>query len=69
MQSRPLRVRMEAADKAGLSEAEKKDMMAAGADKDTREDSTEMDLDVIMDRVQPSHENEDMDIMGEMEGF
>ncbi|KAH7065972.1 hypothetical protein BKA63DRAFT_168215 [Paraphoma chrysanthemicola] len=65
MQSRPLRVRMEAADKAGLDEHEKKEMLKG----DKKEDEMDVDLDVGNVREAHVDADEDMDIMGEMEGF
>ncbi|KAF2819330.1 hypothetical protein CC86DRAFT_375179 [Ophiobolus disseminans] len=71
MQSRPLRVRMEAADKAGLDEREKRDMMNAGKKEKHGDDSGDVDMDV--DQKEQGGRlvdvDEDMDIMGEMEGF
>jgi hypothetical protein len=68
MQSRPLRVRMEAADKAGLDEREKGVMVAGkGEDRQTTEESVE--IDEGKRRSKDGDGDEDMDIMGEMEGF
>jgi hypothetical protein len=79
MQSRPLRVRMEAADKAGLGEVEKEKMKAG-----RREEEEEMrgkggrsrtggeDEDVEMEESVPRRGKgveEDDDFMGEMEDF
>jgi hypothetical protein len=65
MQSRPLRVRMEAADKAGMDEREKKEMLKG----DKKEDEMDVDLDVGNVRNANVDVDEEMDIMGEMEGF
>lgn len=70
MQSRPLRVRMEAADKAGLDEREKKAMMSGGkvADDEKRKER-EIEKEKEREKKQQMDVDEDMDIMGEMEGF
>jgi hypothetical protein len=65
MQSRPLKVRMEAADKAGLEGVEKRDMVE-GRGK-SRSDEIE-EVERVPER-RGADEDVDMDIMGEMEGF
>jgi hypothetical protein len=66
MQSRPLKVRMEAADKAGLEGVEKREMVE-GRGRSRSDEIEEGDLD--RDRRRGTDEDVDMDIMGEMEGF
>jgi hypothetical protein len=75
MQSRPLRVRMEAASKAGLDEREKKVMMSGGKKavdaekKEKAKDKEEREKEKEKERKRQLDVDEDMDIMGEMEGF
>jgi hypothetical protein len=56
---------MEAADKAGMDEREKKEMLKG----DKKEDEMDVDLDVGNVRNANVDVDEEMDIMGEMEGF
>lgn len=84
MQSRPLRVRMEAADKAGLGEEEKKGMAKGrredeglrgkgGRSRTGDEDVQMMGGEIVMPRAGKSgikgRDEDDDDFMGEMEGF
>lgn len=74
MQSRPLRVRMEAADKAGLSEEEKKAILTAGDKEKSRHEDVDdeefgMDVDKDHGRRVHAHDDDEMDIVGSMEGF
>ncbi|KAH8724247.1 hypothetical protein GQ44DRAFT_773185 [Phaeosphaeriaceae sp. PMI808] len=68
MQSRPLRVRMEAADKAGLDEREKCEMLAAGEGEASSVDGDGGMVERVMDDG-GGDGDVDMDFMGEMEGF
>lgn len=79
MQSRPLKVRMEAADRAELNEHEKKAMMSGGAngkEKSARYEEDEefgMDMQFVREQNhgfhQHRHDDDEMDIVGSMEGF
>lgn len=71
MQGRPLSVRMQAADKAGLEGQEKARMMAVDnedKEKVQREDDDEIGVDMGIGRVRDINDD-DMDIVGSMEGF
>lgn len=71
MQGRPLSVRMQAVDKAGLQGNEKTRMMAADHDdkeKMQTEDDDEIGVDIDVGRVRDMNDD-DMDIVGSMEGF
>ncbi|KAH7379410.1 hypothetical protein DE146DRAFT_774342, partial [Phaeosphaeria sp. MPI-PUGE-AT-0046c] len=68
MQSRPLRVRMEAADRAGLEGAERKGMVEGkGADEEEEDEDDERERE--RGRRTREEEEEEGDFMGEMEGF
>jgi hypothetical protein len=66
MLGRPLRVRREAADKAGLDEKETREMV----ERPDREESVHVDADVEMELEAPKEDkDEEADFMGEMEDF
>jgi hypothetical protein len=76
MQSRPLRVRMEAADKAELNEKEKKTMIKGRDDESeskgrsrTGGEDVEMVIGESGDRGRRGGDEDGDDFMGEMEGF
>ncbi|KAH4216448.1 hypothetical protein HBI70_219830 [Parastagonospora nodorum] len=74
MQSRPLRVRMEAADKAGLGEEERREMVREKDGDEDGDGDVEMSGDEVGSlggrRKEEEEEDEDGDdFMGEMEGF
>jgi hypothetical protein len=62
MQQRPLKVRMDAADKAGLDEHEKRELL-----KDDKMDEDDLGLDIEIARVK--NLDEDDEIMGSMDDF
>lgn len=74
MQSRPLRVRMDAADKAGLSEEEKR-MMLTGGHANVQDDDEELGMEIdgkgVWHSSAKNHDevDDEMDIVGSMEGF
>ena len=72
MQSRPLSVRRAAAEKAGLGEEDTTALINAGARPDDEEDNVDMDIDMDSRGVgthgRPFSEDEDMGIIGSMEG-
>ncbi|KAF1847485.1 uncharacterized protein K460DRAFT_363552 [Cucurbitaria berberidis CBS 394.84] len=75
MQGRPLSVRMQAADKAGLEGREKREMVMKNREREQREqreqqeqnEEEEFGLDIKGSRAK--EEDDDMDIVGSMEGF
>lgn len=66
MQNRPLSVRMQAADKAGLSEREKREMLAQ---KREEEEEKDFEMEIVGGGGRVREGDDDMDIVGSMEGF
>lgn len=70
MQSRPLRVRMEAAERAGLEGSEREEMVKGTARKEEVEDGDGKDEEERFERDRVGKKDrreEDDDFMGEME--
>ena len=68
MASRPLSVRMAAAEKAGLSEEEKA-RLVHGSGNDAREREAEDEMDARQNHSAAVGDDDDMDIIGNMEDF
>lgn len=73
MQNRPLSVRMQAADKAGLSEREKRAILEKKTDQekvqDEQEDEVDEEFGMEITGRGPEADDDDMDIVGSMEGL
>lgn len=68
MQNRPLSVRMQAADKAGLTEREKREMLAQKREEEEEEEFG-MDIGGGGGKGRDLDVDDEMDIVGSMEGF
>jgi hypothetical protein len=68
MQSRPLSVRMAAAEKAGMSEAERR-RLVNGREREREEREEQERRSREEERRQQQRDDDDMDIIGSMEDF
>ncbi|CAO2651599.1 Nn.00g041690.m01.CDS01 [Neocucurbitaria sp. VM-36] len=69
MQQRPLSVRMQAADKAGLEGREKREMVLGEKEQEKRERIEEEEFGVDIEDRRDKDADDGMDIVGSMEGF